>query len=66
MKTGMTAKNECCGNCAYYTTDVDAAGNLSDFHHERSVADGFCLVQDLFYLVKNDDRACAYWTYDNE
>lgn len=62
----MIINKKCCGNCTYYMTDVDAAGNLSDFHHERGVADGFCLVQDLFYLVKSDDSACADWRYDNE
>lgn len=57
-------KNNCCGNCAYYMTDEDACGNLSDFHHDRSVSEGFCIMQDLFYTVKNNDKACADWMYD--
>lgn len=62
----MTAKKKCCGNCTYYMTDEDAFGNLSDFHHDRNKDEGFCIVRDLFYTVKNEDDSCADWIYDNE
>lgn len=62
----MTAKKKCCGNCMCYMTDVDTDGNLSDFHHDRNKAEGFCIVRDLFYIVKNEDGSCADWIYDNE
>lgn len=47
-------------------TDEDECGNLSDFHHDRSVSEGFCIIQNLFYTVKNNDKACADWMYDNQ
>ena len=49
-----------------YMTDVDTDGNLSDFHHDRNKAEGFCIVRDLFYTVKNEDGPCADWICDNE
>ncbi|MGP1594738.1 MAG: hypothetical protein ACTTH8_05790 [Treponema sp.] len=54
-----------CGNCAYYMTDEDADGTVTDFHHDKNKDEGFCAIRDLFYTVSRDERACADWTYDN-
>ena len=54
-----------CGNCAYYITDEDADGNFTDFHHDRNKDEGFCIMRDLFYTVKRDERACVDWMDDN-
>lgn len=55
-----------CGNCAYYMIDEDADGNFTDFHHDRNKDEGFCIMRDLFYTVKRDERACVDWVDDNE
>ena len=55
-----------CGNCIYYMTDEDADGKLSDFHHDKNKSEGFCIIRDLFYTVKRDEKACIDWADDNE
>lgn len=47
-------------------TDEDADGKLSDFHHDKNKSEGFCIIRDLFYTVKRDERACIDWADDNE
>ena len=53
-----------CGNCVCYLTDTDKNENLSDFHHDRNKAEGFCAVRDLFYEVKKDTEACSDYVDD--
>lgn len=65
VNSGSTAKKKCCGNCAYYMTDEDADGNFTDFRHDRNKDEGFCIMRDLFYMVKRDERACVDWMDDN-
>lgn len=55
-----------CGTCSAYLTDVDTDGNLTEFHHNRNMDDGFCALRDLFYTVRKDERACCEWAYDKE
>ena len=55
-----------CGTCVCYLTDVDDVGNLTEFHHDRNQAEGFCAMRDLFYNVKKDRMACKEWAYDKE
>jgi len=45
-------------------TDEDTDGNFTDFHHDRNKDEGFCIMRDLFYTVKRDERACVDWMYD--
>ena len=65
VNSGSTAKKKCCGHCAYYMTNMDAEGNLSDFHHDRNMSEGFCIIRDLFYTVWHDERACTDWMGDD-
>lgn len=58
--------NKSCGNCAYYITDTDDAGNVSGFHHDNTATEGFCAIRDLFYSVTRDDSACADWLQDSK
>ncbi|MEL3909553.1 MAG: hypothetical protein P1P58_00840 [Treponema sp.] len=60
-----TTRKKHCGNCAYYMTDEDERGNVTDFHHDRNNDEGFCVIRDLFYTVKHAERACGDWMYDD-
>ena len=48
-----------CNDCAYYVTDDDENGNVTDFHSAKGKESGFCAIRDLFYNCNKDDEACG-------
>jgi hypothetical protein len=48
-----------CNDCAYYITDEDENGNVTDFHSAKGKESGFCAIRDLFYNCNKDDEACG-------
>ncbi len=52
-----------CGQCAYYLTDKDENGNMTEFHHCTGDC-GFCALEDLFTYVEAKDNACGDFILD--
>ena len=48
-----------CNDCAYYVTDEDENGNVTDFQSAKGKESGFCAIRDLFYNCNKDDEACG-------
>ena len=48
-----------CNDCAYYVTDEDENGNVTDFHSPKGKESGFCAIRDPFYNCNKDDEACG-------
>ena len=40
-----------CNDCAYYVTDEDENGNVTDFHSAKGKESGFCAIRDLFIIA---------------
>ena len=52
-----------CGQCAYYLTDKDESGNVTEFHHCTGDC-GFCALEDLFTYVEAKDDTCEDFILD--
>ena len=53
-----------CINCLFFVEEIKPG----DYSHLVAVKNkrGFCLIQDLFTMVKPDDKACNEFNFDGE
>lgn len=60
MKEKMT-----CNSCGWFVEETEIIG---DWRHSEAVKKqkGFCLIQDLFTVVRPTDRACSEYTNEND
>lgn len=60
----MKITNQTCKHCVCFYTDTDEKGNLTEFHHDPNKTEGFCMIRDLFYNVKDNTPACEEYFED--